>query len=657
MLGRRNETMGYYCGEQAFSIALAGIVLITLSIGGPVDAHSQTFSIRGKVSASRYAVKSAAVTFVDNADTTLQFSTVTDASGNYQLNLPTSVESDARTSPASFALAQTYPNPFSSSAAIPYQIKKESDVHITIYDILGRAVKTFDIGRQSVGLHGVVWDGRNDLGQKVASGTYFYRLLAGGESRVRKLIFSQGGGSIAPLPLNYSLPTADPTLSLKSSMRQGYYTIRVGNTPTTAPLIVPIELNNILLERDTTIYFSVDYMPVATVDVDSVHQVIRGFGAASPWYLPVMTLSEVESAFGTGNGQIGYTIFRVTVDADSNLWSRYLPSAKRAQELGAIVIASPWYAPTNMVERVNNVSRVRYDMYEAYAAHLNSFTRFMKTNGVTLYGLSVQNEPDITDQWTSWTPTEMLTFMKQNASALTDTRVMAPESFQFRRNMSDPILNDSAACANTDIVCGHIYGGGLSSYPLAMSKGKEVWMTEYLMGENNSGNNWPWAMTLAQNINDVMKADMSAYVWWTIVRYYGPIGDGTKAANPQDPYETYPKKGEVTKKGYVMSQFSKFIRPGYSRVESSLYPIVTGAGLDVTAYRDPLSSKVVVIAINSGSTPAQCAFRLNNGTNVTFTPYTTSAAKNCHEGEAFDVTDGTVFLTLEASSITTFVSN
>jgi len=86
-------------------------------------------------------------------------------------------------------------------------------------------------------------------------------------------------------------------------------------------------------------------------------------------------------------------------------------------------------------------------------------------------------------------------------------------------------------------------------------------MTEYLMGDNNSGNNLPWAIALAKNINDVMKANMNAYVWWTMIRYYGPIGDGTSAANPEDPTETYPAKGEVTKKGYVLAQFSKFIRP------------------------------------------------------------------------------------------------
>ena len=649
--------MQHHCGNHAVSVVPTAILVIAVSIGGALTAQSQTFLVRGNVIASRFPVKNASVSFIDNADTTHRFSALTDASGNYQIGLPTSVESDANATPARFELAQTYPNPFSSSAAIPYQIKQASDVEITIYDILGRAVKTFNVGQRAVGLHSVLWDGRNSLGERVASGVYFYRLYAGSESRVRKLILNQGGGSMGPLPLIHSPQTAEVHLFEKNDVLGGTYTIRVENTSSSSPFIVPVEFKNVMVQRDTTISFSVSYLPLATMNFDSARQIIRGFGAASPWYRPVMTLSEVESAFGTAGGQIGFSILRITVESDSNLWSKWLPSAKKAQDMGAIVIASPWYAPTNMVERVNNVSRVRYDMYEAYAAHLNSFTRFMKANGVALYGLSVQNEPDITDQWTSWTPAEMLAFMKQNAGALTDTKVMAPESFQFRRNMSDPILNDSVACANTDIVCGHIYDGGLSSYPLAISKGKEVWMTEYLMGENNSGNNWPWALKLAQNVNDVMKSDMSAYVWWTIVRYYGPIGDGEKAASPQDPNETYPKKGEVTKKGYVMSQFSKFIRPGYYRVESSIYPPVIGAGVDVTAYKDPLSSKVVVVAINTGSTPAQCALRLKSGTRMTFTPYTTSETKNRVQGNVFDVTDGSFTFTVEASSITTLVSN
>jgi glucuronoarabinoxylan endo-1,4-beta-xylanase len=295
------------------------------------------------------------------------------------------------------------------------------------------------------------------------------------------------------------------------------------------------------------------------------------------------------------------------------------------------------------------VSRVRYDMYNEYAAHLDSFNTYMAENGVPIYGISVQNEPDITDQWTSWTSGEMFNFVKNNAHAISGTNVMAPESFQFRRNMSDPILNDSIACANTDIICGHIYGGGLASYPLAEQKGKEVWMTEYLINSGNPPSDlsidtgWAGAMQTAKSINDCMNANMSAYVYWYIVRYYGPIADGT-----------YAQKGEITKKGYVMSQFSRFIRPGYHRVYSSVYPLATN--IYVSAYRDSISSKEILVAINTGSASKEVAFAIQNKSSDLFIPYTTTGDTNVSEGEIVRFDGNNFILNLEASSITTFIS-
>jgi glucuronoarabinoxylan endo-1,4-beta-xylanase len=621
------------------------------------QADGQTISISGRISSSRLSVQNASITFIDKADTTRRFSALTDASGNYQIGLPTSVESNANNSPAKFELAQSYPNPFSSSAAIPYQIKKESDVQMTIYDILGRAVKRFNVGQQSIGLHNVLWDGRNDYGQRVTNGVYFYRLRAGGESRVKKMVFNDGGKGIVSLPQMYNSPLSVMRSVMNQSIQGGYYTIRITNTPTTSPIIVPVEFTNVLLQRDTTISFSVNYIPGATINFDSVHQIIRGFGAASPWYLAAMTNSEVETAFGTGDGQIGLAILRLSIDPDSTLWYKYVTSAKKAHDMGGTIFASPWNAPPSLTEVVNGQNRVRHDKYVDYANHLKSYNSFMTVNGAPMYAISVQNEPDYAKDWTGWTPDEMLTFMKENAPTI-GTKVMAPESFQFRRNISDPILNDSVACAHLDIVGGHIYGAGLAAYPLAKEKGKEVWMTEHLIGENNSGFNLSWAIQLGKEMNDVMKADMNAYVWWTMVRYYGPIGDGTKAATPQDPNEIYPQKGEVTKKGYVMSQFSKFIRPGYYRVESSVFPSSTMTGVDVTAYKDSLSSKVVIVAINSGSTQIDNIFRIQHGAKTTtLTPYTTSESKNCEQGNGVTITDGSFTYTLEPLSITTFISN
>ncbi len=153
-----------------------------------------------------------------------------------------------------------------------------------------------------------------------------------------------------------------------------------------------------------------------------------------------------------------------------------------------------------------------------------------------------------------------------------------------------------------------------------------------------------------------MQADMNAYVWWTMVRYYGPIGDGSTAMNPQDPRERYPAKGEVTKKGYVLSQFSKFIRPGFYRVESALTPVL--GDVDVTAYKDPSYSKIVIVVVNADSVEIEYAFRIENDIMTsTFTPYTTSESKNCKQEDPVDVVNSLFYYTLEPSSITTFVSD
>jgi glucuronoarabinoxylan endo-1,4-beta-xylanase len=387
---------------------------------------------------------------------------------------------------------------------------------------------------------------------------------------------------------------------------------------------------------------------VAVINLDSTHQVIRGFGAANilQWR-PDMTASEIETAFGTEDGQLGFTILRLMIEADSDRWNLYVSTAKKAYDMGVTIIASPWYAPEEMVETVSGVSRVRYDMYDEYAAHLDSFNTYMTNNDVPMYAISVQNEPDWNGGWTQWTADEMLTFMSENASAI-GTRVMAPESFQFRRAMSDPILNDAVACANLDIVGGHIYGGGLAPYPLAESKEKEVWMTEYLINSGSPPANldidigWTGALQTAQSINDCMNANMSAYVWWYIVRYYGPIADGS-----------YATKGDVTKKGYVMSQFARFIRPGYLRVQCDDNP---QSDVFASAYRDSTSSTVVIVAINTSSQTKNQTFVFQNGDVERLRPFVTSETKNCSRGSSISVINDSLDVTLDGESITTFVS-
>ena len=181
-------------------------------------------------------------------------------------------------------------------------------------------------------------------------------------------------------------------------------------------------------------------------------QIIHGFGGMNHTvWICDLTAAQRETAFGNGAGQLGFTILRIPVHEDRANWSREVATARRASELGAKVIASPWNPPASMTETFSGGKRLRYDQYGAYATHLNDFNTFMANNGVNLYAISVQNEPDYAAEWTAWTATEIARFLRENAASI-DTRIIAPESFQYRKNLSDPILNDAAALANTDIL-------------------------------------------------------------------------------------------------------------------------------------------------------------------------------------------------------------
>jgi len=85
-------------------------------------------------------------------------------------------------------LAQNYPNPFNPTTTIRYSIKQRGHVSLKIYDIEGRLVRTLEDGVKEARSYEKVWDGRNDRGEAVSSGIYFYRLRSNGFSRTRKMV-------------------------------------------------------------------------------------------------------------------------------------------------------------------------------------------------------------------------------------------------------------------------------------------------------------------------------------------------------------------------------------------------------------------------------------------------------------------------------------
>jgi glucuronoarabinoxylan endo-1,4-beta-xylanase len=602
------------------------------------QADAQTVVVNGTVSTSTSSVGYASVTFEEQNNPTNTFAALTDSSGRYHLNITLTSVAPTPALPTKFELEQNYPNPFSTSTSISYTLKGQSEIQVRIYDILGRVVRDIPVGGQPVGMHNLLWDGCNDFGQRVATGIYFYSLQAGGESQARKMVLNPGGSSLVPLPKTSSAAPATMSRQMHQQILVGSFTVRIENTVNTSPAIVSRQIDNVAIYNDTTIDFSVVAVPVVTVYPDSVQQYIRGFGGANilPWR-PDMTTAQTQTAFGIGQGQLGFSILRLRIPYTENAseFASQVPTAKLAQSLGALVFASPWTPPPAMKSNNNIVGgTLNESSYAAYAAHLKAFADYMASNGAPLYAVSLQNEPDatVTYESCSWNATQFLNFTKNNAAAI-GTRVMMPESQNFVHALSDSTLNDPPAAANVAVIGGHIYGGGLAPYPLAVSKGKEVWMTEHLELDTS----WTAVLATGREIHDCMNAGMNAYVWWYMVRFYGPIGED----------------GNVTKRGYVMSQYARFVRPGFHKIKCNSMP---QRNVYVTSYKDSSSSRVVIVALNTSTSPIQQAFSVINASMTSVVPYTTSQSKNCVAGSDIAVSNGSFAVSLDPSSITTFVS-
>ncbi|MDE0636004.1 MAG: T9SS type A sorting domain-containing protein [Candidatus Poribacteria bacterium] len=98
--------------------------------------------------------------------------------------------------PKKTALLPNYPNPFNPETWIPYQLAAPADVTIQIYSSAGQLIRTLDMGHQSAGLYqqrnlAAHWDGKNELGELVASGVYFYTLTAGEFSLTRRMVIQK----------------------------------------------------------------------------------------------------------------------------------------------------------------------------------------------------------------------------------------------------------------------------------------------------------------------------------------------------------------------------------------------------------------------------------------------------------------------------------
>lgn len=404
--------------------------------------------------------------------------------------------------------------------------------------------------------------------------------------------------------------------------------------------------------------------PDIVVDTSSSFQTIDGFGAATPIFFgsDQWTTSETQTLVGMGTGQLGLSIVRTVVSPESSEWSWHESSLQTAKSYGSDVkiIASPWTAPAHFKTNNSRVNggKLRTDFYDDYAAHLNSFVQYMNSQGVTIDVTSVQNEPDWHPDYDSmdWTGTELRNWVRDHGADVRNTELLVAESLRFNRQYTDPTLQDPAARDNISYVGGHLYdgenSGNLSPYPLANQHGKNQWMTEWLIhdadgsGSNiwgDPGNPAVWNETLddvMRTVHRSMESGWSAYIWWYGRRFYSFIGDGDSQFGTT--------KGEVLKRGYAFSQYSKYVRPGDERVALSKSP--RASSLEVTAYQG--RGKVTLVVLNRSNSAVDDAV-VQVPQNVSTAEYTVTSQSLGAVSQPVDVSGGQVTVDVPARSIST----
>lgn len=390
------------------------------------------------------------------------------------------------------------------------------------------------------------------------------------------------------------------------------------------------------------------------VNTGKEYQTIDGFGGMNhpEWMGSDLTDAQRQKAFGNGKDELGFTILRIFVNPNSNQWNKAVPTAKFASQHGVKVFASPWEPPSNLAESDSNGGKLHLPKsnYTAYAQHLNNFGNYMKNQGVDLYAISVQNEPDYASEWTRWSTDETTDFLANYADKITSTKVMSPESFQYAPETASwvkdggkkyytKILNNQKAFANCDLFGTHFYGTQRAwmDFPALESCGKPIWMTEvYVPNSSSDADTWPEALDVAENIHNGMTVgNMSAYVWWYIRRSYGPMKEN----------------GNISKRGYMMAQYSKFVRPGDVRIDATEQPT---QNVFVSAYKND-ADQVTIVAVNKTTSEYNQSFSMGSGESISgVTRYRSSGSENLAKSEiSFN---GTGFAAqLPAQSVSTFV--
>ena len=357
-------------------------------------------------------------------------------------------------------------------------------------------------------------------------------------------------------------------------------------------------------------------------------QTVTGFGGAccDGAMKPFGTDNACVSRLYGAKSKIGLNILRMEISPSftGDNWGDYdwngsLPSAKTVKNRGGIVFGTPWSPPgdykTNGTAQGGNAQnqgyqkgKLREDCYDKFFPWLNTFLGWMKSKGVEVDAVSIQNEPDWWVNYSGclYTPEQQLKLVKEHADKLDretykGVRLISAEPLGFDPKYSNMLMNDPVAREQIDIIAGHLYGhpplGNMKSAAVLAAKyGKEVWMTEHSVSDQikNRLPNWSEQLEFARELNECMLAGCTGYIYWYMRAHWAFLGTG------ESEYGADNKKNKALPRAFVMSHFSKHVT-GSTRLETkATFTTSTNSELETSAYIK--GDSLIVMAINSSKT-------------------------------------------------------
>ena len=364
------------------------------------------------------------------------------------------------------------------------------------------------------------------------------------------------------------------------------------------------------------------------INAQTKYQHITGFGGfvCSPQFTyNHMSTAEIKKVWGE-TSTVGCNIMRLYIPIGKNSWGQSLATAKLAKQMGLIVFASPWGQPaewkTNGTSNAKNSDGtqgyLKKENWADYAQYLEDYVQYLRKNGVELDAISIQNEPDWPADYAGcmWSATDIASFVKTYGRTIS-CKIMAPETLAVSDSYANA-LNKTDILPCFDIYGGHQYGGIQSAYKNLASKGKEIWMTEYLINWNegqSSTRNFDFTkdfFNFFRAINTCMLGNFNAWIHYAAKRYYAMMGDGQNGAG---------SSGTITKRGYVMAHFARFVT-GMDRIGATF-----GGGLEGSAYQSQTGDTVAVVMANATDKDVELTLDLpfyTKGTSL----YTTTKSKS-----------------------------